>query len=237
MKLFRAPVGFLVFLFFFGVMPSFGQRFDLGAKVAGTFNGSEGQGTNQFVSSGIYGVSVGGYATYFAYPKVRFRAELLLSTRGFKSQTTSFGGTPIGFAKPVSLGPTSTQSSVDGVSSYSLSKRTIYLDVPVGADYEIVPNIILQGGGMASFFVREYKNELSNSYTVNLQHPDDVQFYQNIVLSVYGGASYNFDFGLSAGVRATWGLTNTFVASSTHADSQIKPYSFQIFATYSIFKF
>ena len=236
MMLLRIPAGFLVFIVF-GVITSFGQRFDIGAKVAGTLNGSFGQGTNQFVSSGTYGASVGGFATYFAYPNVKFRAELLLSTRGFKSQSTSFGITPIGFAKPLSLGPTSTQSSVNGVSSYSLRKRTVYLDVPIGVDYEIIPNIILQGGGMASFFIREYKNELSNAYTVNLQHPDDVQYYQHVVLSIYGGASYHFNFGLSAGARATWGLTNTFVSSSTHADSQIKPYSLQVFATYSIFQF
>ncbi|HMI65338.1 MAG TPA: outer membrane beta-barrel protein [Cyclobacteriaceae bacterium] len=236
MNLLRAPVGFLVFLCF-GVISALGQRFDLGAKVAGTYNGSVGQGTNQFVSTGTYGASVGAFGTYFAYPKVRFRVELLLSTRGFKSQTTSFGATPIGFAKPISLGPTSTQSSAEGVSSYSLSKRLAYLDVPVGVDYEIIPNVFLQAGGMASFFIREYKNELSNTYTVNQQHPDDLKYHQHIVLSLYGGASYHFNFGLSAGARATWGLTNTFVSSSTHADSQIKPYSLQVFATYSIFQF
>jgi hypothetical protein len=236
MKILRALVGFLVFLCF-GVISGFGQRFDFGAKVAGTFNGSLGQGTNQFVSSGTYGASVGGFGTYFAYPKVRFRAELLLSTRGFKSQTTSFGVTPIGFAKPLSLAPTSAPSSIDGIRSYTLNKRMVYLDVPVGVDYEILPNIFLLAGGMVSFFIREYKNDLSNSYTVNLQPPADVQYYQRVVLSVYGGASYHFNFGLSAGARATGGLTNTFVSSSTHADSQIKPYSFQVFATYSIFQF
>lgn len=229
----RALIGIFVFI----VCSAFGQRFEIGAKAAGTVNNSAGLGTNQFVSTPTFGVSVGGFATYFAYSKVKFRVEVLLSTRGFKSQTTSFGLTPAGFAKPLSPSPVTAQSSMDGVTSYSLSKRTIYLDVPVGVDYEIVPNIILQGGGMASFFVREYKNELSNSYTVNLQHPDDVKYYQNIVLSLYGGAGYHFDFGLTAGVRAVVGLTNTFLASSTHADSQIKPYSFQIFATYPIFKF
>src|SRR5258706_12110380 len=138
MNLLRAPVGFLVFLCF-GVTSGFGQRFDLGAKVAGTYNGSVGQGTNQFVTTGTYGASVGAFGTYFAYPKVRFRVELMLSTRGFKSQTTSFGTTSIGFGKPISFGPTSTQSSADGVTSYSLSKRLVYLDVPVGVDYEIIP--------------------------------------------------------------------------------------------------
>jgi hypothetical protein len=213
------------------------QKFEVGGKIAGTLNDSYGIGTDTYISTPGYGLSAGGYLTYFLSGNIRARAELALTSRIFQYESSSFKTANSGFGQQAPLGPTTAQSSIYGSTHYSMNKRAIYMDVPVGLDYEVMPRVVLQAGGMLSFFLREYKNTLSNSSTVNAQKSDDINYYQPMQVSVYVGGAYRFDFGLSAGVRGVAGVTNTFVSSTKRADSQIFPISLQIFVSYPLLRF
>jgi hypothetical protein len=71
---------------------------------------------------------------------------------------------------------------------------------------------------------------------VNLQRPADSKYYQQYQFAVYAGAYYQFNFKMTAGVRANLGMTNTFVSVSSGTGNQMYHYSFMLFLTYPLFK-
>ncbi len=216
------------------------QKFSIGVQAAGSINNSYGQGTDTYLSTTIYGCSFGAFGTFQLFEKFKIRAEALLSSRGFNSQYSSTGAsTPSLYGGYIpTLGSNSATSSAgsDG-NSATQKQQTIYFDVPVGLDYQVIPHVNLQAGAMFSFFVKEYYNSLSNSSTVDQPQPADTQYYQTIQFYVYGGAYYQFNFGLQAGARANVGLSQTFIPVSTGTGNQVYPYNLQLFVSYPILKF
>jgi Outer membrane protein beta-barrel domain len=239
----RRPINpiciFTTLLLLLGSSATFAQSFsgfDAGLRVAGAVNNSYGLGTDRYYSKPMLGASAGLYATYLFRHNTYARVEALISSRGFNGSAASSPSSTSSPFTSSTLTTNTTYLTYTGLSYSTFKRRALYLDVPFGIDYEVYPRITIQAGGMISLFLKEYKNEESNQQTVNSQSPKDLTYYQYLQGAIYVGAGYQFDFGLTAGVRGTVGLSNTFVASSYHSDSQIIPYSAQIFASYSIFK-
>jgi hypothetical protein len=232
-------------LFIFGILwlPPFqsnAQKFEAGLKAAGSYNNSYGQGTSSFLPVATYGGSFGGYSTYQLFDKFKVRAEALLSMREFSTQYNSTGASTTslyGGSQP-SLAPNNSVSTGPGGSFFAeLSRQTVYLDIPAGVDYDFKYNIHFQAGAMLSIYLKEWNSSLSNNSTIGLQQPADTKYYQQYQFYVYAGGYYQFNFKLSAGIRANLGLTNPFVTVSSGTGNQVYPYSFQLFVMYPLFKF
>jgi hypothetical protein len=245
MSILRAPRFNLVFPFILGVVylsqvESHAQKFEVGLKAAGSYNNTYGQGTSSFLPVATYGGSFGGYSTFQLFEKFKIRAEALFSMREFTTQYSSVGGSSTSLYsgyKP-SLAPSSTVSTGPADSFFAtLSQQTVYLDIPAGVDYEIKYPIHLQAGAMLSIFLNEWNSSLSNNSTIGLSRPADSKYYQQYQFYVYAGAYYQFNFKLSAGLRANLGLTDPFVKVSSGTGNQVYPYSYQLFVTYPLFKF
>lgn len=215
------------------------QKFSVGAQVAGSVNNSYGQGTDSYLSTPIYGGSLGAFGTYDLFGKFKIRAEALISTRGFNSQYSSTGATSASLSGSAPTLPSdpNTQSTGSGADFTTLKLQTMYFDVPVSAVYEVIPNVNLQAGGIFSFFMNEYSSSLSNGSTVSQPRPADTQYYQTFQFYLFGGAYYQFPFGLQAGGRFNVGLSQTFVPASSGTGNQIYPYNFQVFVAYPLLKF
>jgi hypothetical protein len=216
------------------------QKFEVGLKAAGSFNNTYGQGTSSFLPVATFGGSFGGYTSFQLLQKLKIRGEVLVSTREFSSQYSSTGTpTPslVTGSQP-SLAPSSAVSTGPAGSFFAtLSSQTVYLDIPLGVDYEIIPNLNLQGGAMFSIFLNEYSNSLSNSSTINLPAPSDSKYYQQYQFYLYAGAYYLIKYKVGVGARANLGLTNPFVTVGSGTGHQVYPYSYQIFVTYPLFRF
>jgi len=216
------------------------QKFEVGLKAAGSYNNSYGQGTSSFLPVATYGGSFGGYGTFQLFDRFRVRAEALLSMREFSTQYSSTGTstTSLYSGNQPTLASGSSLSTGPGGSFFAtLSRQTVYLDIPMGVDYQVKYPIHVQAGAMLSIYLSEWNSSLSNNSTVGLQQPNDTKYYQQYQFYVYAGGYYEFNFKLSAGLRANLGLTNPFVTVSSGTGNQVYPYSFQVFVTYPLFKF
>lgn len=216
-------------------------KIEVGAKVVGSYNDSYAKSTSYYRTEPLLGGSIGAYGTYsldFLLPKLKVQAELLLATRGVKLSQTTLASETSPYYFDNLWQPTPSQSYPGYVNSYTVQKQSFYLDIPVGLTYEVYQRITVQAGGMVSIYLDEYQSRVTNSWTTNFQMPDNLRYEQNMFFSVYAGAAYKFDFGLSAGARYNLGLTETFQQIRyERAGREIMPYSFQIFASYPIFKF
>src|SRR6267154_407462 len=67
------------------------QKIAVGVQAAGSINNSYGQGTDTYLSTPIYGGSLGAFGTFQLFEKFKIRAEALFSSRGFNSQYSSTG--------------------------------------------------------------------------------------------------------------------------------------------------
>ena len=216
------------------------SKIEVGAKIAGSYNDSYAKSTHYYRTEPLIGGSIGAYGTYsldFLLPKLKVQLEALLSTRGVKLSQTSLANenSPYYYDNWQSTSP---QSYPGYVNSYTVQKQSFYLDIPLGLTYEVYPRVTVQAGGMVSIYLNEYQNRVENSWTVDFRTPDNLKYEQNMFFSVYGGAAYKFDFGLSAGARYNLGLTQTFQnIRNERAGRELMPYSFQLFASYPIFKF
>ncbi len=216
------------------------QKFEVGLKAAGSYNNTYGQGTSSFLPVATYGGSFGGYGTFQLFERFKVRAEALLSMREFSAQYSSVGTstTSLYSGTQPTLATSNTLSTGPAGSFFAtLSRQTVYDDIPAGIDYEVKYPIHLQAGAMLSIYLSEWSSSLSNNSTVGLQPPSDTKYYQQYQFYLYAGAYYQFNFKLSAGIRANLGLTNPFVTVSGGTGNQFYPYSYQVFVAYPLFKF
>jgi hypothetical protein len=216
------------------------QKFEVGLKGAGSYNNTYGQGTNSFLPVATFGGSFGVYTAFHLLQKLKIRGEVLASTREFSSQYSSTGApSPSLFTgSQPTLAPSSAISTGPaGAFFATLSSQTIYLDIPLGVDYEIIERLNLQAGGMFSIFLNEFSNSLNNSSTANSSAPPDSKYYQQYQFFIYGGFYYLIKYKFGVGLRANLGLTNPFVTISSGTGNQVYPYSYQFFVTYPLFRF
>jgi hypothetical protein len=217
------------------------SKIQIGAKIAGSYNDVYAKDTKYYATSPLVGGSVGVYGTYKVIPsilpKLKVQLEVLLTTRGVKMSKTSLASSASPFDSYDWLGTTA--QSYAGVTYYSVQKQAFYLDIPLGLTYEVYPNITVEAGGMVSIYLDEHQNRIKNGYTVDFTAPDDIKYEQNMFFSVYGGAAYKFNFGLNVGGRYNLGLSPLFqdIKRGERGGRELMPYSFQLYASYPIFKF
>lgn len=139
------------------------------------------QGEN-FVADAKFGFAVGGFVSIPLVTFLGVQPELLYSQKGYKSSGTFLG------------------------SSYSMTRTTDYIDVPIYLVLKPVENISILFGPQYSYLLTQTDNFTGGSITAtNEQNYSNVNLRKNI-FGFAGGVNFNIDH-LIIGVRAAWDVT------------------------------
>ncbi len=153
-----------------------------GVKLGSNYsNIYDAQGEN-FVADAKYGFAIGGFVSIPIIPIIGVQPELLFSQKGYKSTGTFLGN------------------------SYSMTRTTDYLDVPIYLVFKPVENVSILFGPQYSYLLKQSDDFTGGSITAT-----DVQTYTNDnirknIFSLSGGVDINIDH-LVIGLRASWDTT------------------------------
>ena len=153
-----------------------------GVKLGSNYsNIYDAQGEN-FVADAKYGFAIGGFVSIPIIPIIGVQPELLFSQKGYKSTGTFLGN------------------------SYSMTRTTDYLDVPIYLVFKPVENVSILFGPQYSYLLKQSDDFTGGSITAT-----DVQTYTNDnirknIFSLSGGVDFNIDH-LVIGLRASWDTT------------------------------
>ena len=154
-----------------------------GLKVGSNYsNVYDSQGEN-FVADAKFGLAAGGFVsipigTYFG-----IQPEVLFSQKGYKSTGTFFG------------------------SSYSMTRTTDYLDIPILVAFKPIENVTLLFGPQYSYLLKQ-KDDFTGGTLTSSQ--EQIYTNDNIRKNTFcltGGADLNIDH-LVIGLRAGWDVQN-----------------------------
>ena len=139
------------------------------------------QGDN-FVADPKFGIALGGLVslpigTYFG-----IQPELLFSQKGYKSSGTFLGN------------------------SYSLTRTTDYLDVPIYLVYKPNDNIYLLFGPQYSYLLKQKDDFTGGSITATQEQTYSNDNLRKNIFCLAGGVDFNF-YHLILGVKAAWDVT------------------------------
>ncbi|WP_396168613.1 porin family protein [Flavobacterium sp.] len=154
-----------------------------GLKVGSNYsNVYDSQGEN-FVADAKFGLAAGGFVsipigTYFG-----IQPEVLFSQKGYKSTGTFFG------------------------SSYSMTRTTDYLDIPILVAFKPIENVTLLFGPQYSYLLKQ-KDDFTGGTLTSSQ--EQIYTNDNIRKNTFcltGGADLNIEH-LVIGLRAGWDVQN-----------------------------
>jgi hypothetical protein len=139
------------------------------------------QGDN-FVADAKFGVALGGFVSIPIGSFIGVQPELLYSQKGYKSSGTFLG------------------------TSYSMTRTTDFLDIPIYFLVKPVENISLLFGPQYSYLLKRTDDFTGGSLTAS-----DIQTYTNDnlrknIFGLAGGLDFNIDH-LIIGLRAAWDTT------------------------------
>lgn len=87
-----------------------------------------------------------------------------------------------------------------------------YINLPVMAQYRIIPEFYLEAGPQIGFKVAAKMKDDGNSIDVG-------DSYKGVDFGLGFGLGYDFDFGLGVGARYNFGLSNATDSDERHANS------------------
>jgi hypothetical protein len=167
-----------------GATTTVDHRSDLkfGVKLGGNYsNIYDAQGEN-FVADAKYGIAVGGFVSIPIIPIIGVQPELLFSQKGYKSTGTFFGN------------------------SYSMTRTTDYLDIPIYLVFKPVENVSILFGPQFSYLLKQTDDFTGGSITsTQIQTYTNDNIRKNI-LGLSGGLDFNINH-LVIGLRASWDTT------------------------------
>ena len=146
------------------------------------FNVYDAQGEN-FVADAKFGVALGGFVSIPIGTFIGVQPELLYSQKGYKSSGTYLG------------------------TSYSMTRTTDFLDIPIYFVVKPVENISLLFGPQYSYLLKR-----TDDFTGGSLSASDIQTFTNDnlrknIFGLAGGLDINIDH-LIIGLRAAWDTTS-----------------------------
>jgi hypothetical protein len=139
------------------------------------------QGEN-FVADAKFGLAVGGFVSIPIVSSFGIQPELLFSQKGYKSSGTFLG------------------------SSYSMTRTTEYIDVPIYLVLKPVENISILFGPQFSYLLKKTDNFTGGSISANNQQTYSNDNLRKNIFGFAGGVDFNIDH-LIIGVKAAWDVT------------------------------
>jgi hypothetical protein len=135
-----------------------------------------------FVADAKYGIAVGGFVSIPIIPIIGIQPELLFSQKGYKSTGTFLGN------------------------SYSMTRTTDYLDIPIYLVFRPVENVSILFGPQYSFLLKQTDDFKGGSITASeIETYSNDNFRKNI-FGLSGGVDFNFT-SIVIGLRASWDTT------------------------------
>lgn len=177
------------------------SNFILGAKLGANYSNvydSEGQ---DFVADAKLGFVAGGFVTLPLGKLFAVQPEVLYSQKGFKGSGTLLG------------------------SSYSYTRTTDYLDVPVFLAFRPIEYLSILAGPQFSYLLSE-KNEFNGAINQTQEEAFNNDNIRKNTFCFVGGADVNID-KLVLGVRAGWDL-KTNNGDGTSDTPRYKNYWYQL---------
>lgn len=178
------------------------SNFVLGAKLGANYSNVYDSEGEDFVADAKLGFVAGGFVTIPLTKLFAIQPELLYSQKGFKGKGTLLG------------------------SSYSYTRTTDYLDVPIFLQIRPIEYLSIMAGPQFSYLLSE-KNEFNSAVANETQ--EEAFNNDNIrknTFSVIGGVDVNID-KLVIGARAGWDLKEN-KGDGTSSTPRYKNYWYQL---------
>jgi len=154
----------------------------LGVKAGVNYsNVYDSQGEN-FVADAKFGFAIGGFVSIPLFTFLGVQPELLYSQKGYKSSGTFLG------------------------SSYSMTRTTNYLDVPIYLVLKPVENISILFGPQFSYLLKQTDDFTGGSISATNEQTYSNDNLRKNIFGFAGGVDFNIDH-LIIGARAAWDVT------------------------------
>jgi hypothetical protein len=154
-----------------------------GVKVGANYSNVYDSKSEQFNAEAVFGFAAGGFIAIPIGKYFGFQPEVLFSQKGFKSTGTFLGST------------------------YSLTRTTNYIDIPLLLAFKPSSAITLLAGPQFSYLMKQ-KDVFSNSVMTNQQEQDfSNENLRKNTLCITGGLDFNFS-NIVIGARAGWDMQN-----------------------------
>ena len=159
------------------------EKLFFGLKIGTNYsNVYDTQGEN-FVADSKFGLAGGGFVSIPIGSYFGIQPEVLFSQRGYKSSGTFLG------------------------SSYSMTRTTDYLDVPVLVAFKPIENVSILFGPQFSYLMKQKDDFTGGTITSTQEQTYTNDNYRKNTFCLTGGADLNVDH-LVIGLRAGWDVQN-----------------------------
>ena len=136
---------------------------------------------NDFVADGKFGLAAGGFVTIPFGKIIGIQPEILFSQKGFKSSGTYLGST------------------------YSMTRTTDFIDVPLLLAVKPVEQVTLLFGPQFSYLLKQKDEFTGGTISSTQQQEFDNNDITKNILALTGGADFNVD-SFVLGMRAGWDI-------------------------------
>ena len=136
---------------------------------------------NDFVADSKFGLAVGGFVTIPFGKFIGIQPEILFSQKGFKSSGTYLGST------------------------YSMTRTTDFIDVPVLFTVKPIGQLTLLFGPQFSYLLKQKDEFTGGSISSTQQQEFDNEDITKNIMALTGGADINVD-SFVLGMRAGWDI-------------------------------
>ena len=159
------------------------EKLFFGLKIGTNYSNVYDTQGQDFVADSKFGLAGGGFVsipigTYFGV-----QPEVLYSQRGYKSSGTFLG------------------------SSYSMTRTTDYLDIPLLVAFKPIENLTLLFGPQFSYLMKQKDDFTGGSITSTQEQTYTNDNYRKNIFCLTGGVDLNVDH-LVIGLRTGWDVTN-----------------------------
>jgi hypothetical protein len=161
----------------------FRNKLSFGIKIGANYSNVYDSKSDRFNADPVFGFAAGGFIDIPIGKYFGLQPEVLFSQKGFKSTGVFLGST------------------------YSLTRTTNYIDIPLLVAFKPSSSITLLAGPQYSYLMKQ-KDVFSNSVMTNQQETDfSNENLRKNTLCITGGLDLNFS-NIVIGARAGWDLQN-----------------------------
>lgn len=150
-----------------------------GLKVGTNYSNVYDDGNQDFVADSKFGLAAGVFVAIPLGTFIGIQPEIMYSQKGFKSSGTYLGST------------------------YSMTRTTDFIDVPILFAVKPIPQISLLFGPQFSYLMKQKDNFTGGTISSTQQQDFDNSNIQKNIFGLTGGADLNFG-NMVIGLRAAW---------------------------------
>lgn len=159
------------------------ESLSFGLKVGTNYSNVYDSGNQDFVADAKFGLAAGGFVSIPFGKFIGIQPEILFSQKGFKSSGTYLGST------------------------YSMTRTTNFIDVPLLFAVKPIEQITLLFGPQFSYLMKQKDDFTGGTISSTQQQDFNNNNIRKNIMGLTGGADLNFG-NLVVGLRAAWDVKN-----------------------------